>query len=195
MHGEVWNEADELARALVTESGAVYVSPFDDPLLWEGHATLVDEVVAECAVTGRSFPGEMIVATGGGGMLCGVMQGLERHGLLEQVQVVAAETEGAASYALALREGKVVALDGIDTLATSLGAKAVAQAAFDWSLKGRVESFVVSDAEAIAACRAFDDDFGVKVEPACGAALAYVYGRERQGGDVLVEVCGGLLWR
>lgn len=195
VQGKVWNEADVLARRMVEATGAIYVSPFDDPLLWKGHSTLVDEVVEECVVTGRSFPKEMVVAVGGGGLLCGVMEGLERHGLLEEVQVIAAETHGAASYALALERGEVASLASIDTVATSLGAKAVARAAFEWSQKGKIRSFVVDDSAALAAATAFQQDFGAAVEPACGAALAYVYGDQWKGGEVLVEVCGGLLWK
>ena len=194
VHGAVWNEADGLARTLAEETGAVYVSPFDDPLLWQGHSSLVDEVVAESAALGRAFPEELVVAVGGGGLLCGVMEGLERHGLLDKVSVVAAETHGAASYALALERGGVAALDRIDTVATSLGAKAVAEAAFQWSRRGNIRSLLVSDAEALAACEAFRQDFGSHVEAACGAALCQVYGPRPVERETLVVVCGGLLW-
>lgn len=41
VHGKVWDEADQLARKLATEPGTAYVPPFDDPLLWTGHASLI----------------------------------------------------------------------------------------------------------------------------------------------------------
>jgi len=68
---------------------------------------------------------------------------------------------------------------------------------------GRVTlSEVVSDKEAVHACRRFLQDHRLLVEPACGAALALVYskrGRDRlkavsdaKGGrPVVVVVCGG----
>jgi len=44
--GENWNAADERARQLVAESdAAAYVPPYEDPLLWEGHSSIVDELV------------------------------------------------------------------------------------------------------------------------------------------------------
>ena len=53
----------------------------------------------------------------------------------------------------------------------------------------------VSDMEALDACIRFADDQRLLVEPACGAALAGVYGRgvkEVAGpGPVVVIVCGG----
>ena len=51
-----------------------YVSPFDHELLWEGHSTLIDELAsANCK------PDAIVLSVGGGGLLCGVYQGLKRH--------------------------------------------------------------------------------------------------------------------
>ena len=38
VHGVSWQEADNLARSLLTDTDA-YLHPFDDPLLWQGHAS------------------------------------------------------------------------------------------------------------------------------------------------------------
>ena len=40
VHGASWDDANAHASALTAQLGAVYVHPFDDPLLWDGHATL-----------------------------------------------------------------------------------------------------------------------------------------------------------
>ena len=60
----------------------------------------------------------------------------------------------------------------------------------------RVYTHVVSDADAVRACLHFADERRVLVEPACGAALACVYGDDvpavlRDRRCVVVEVCGG----
>ena len=60
----------------------------------------------------------------------------------------------------------------------------------------RVHPHVVSDAAAVRACLEFADERRVLVEPACGAALACVYGDDvpavlRDRRCVVVEVCGG----
>jgi L-serine/L-threonine ammonia-lyase len=91
VHGAAWDEAYEHAHAIAREQGAVCVHPFDDPLLWDGHATLIDEVVQ----AGAAF--DCVVASvGGGGLLAGIVEGLRRNGL-GRVPVVAVETEGAAA--------------------------------------------------------------------------------------------------
>ena len=105
------------------------------------------------------------------------------------------ETEGAASLHAAVTAGELVTLPVITSIATTLGARRVARAAFDWTRRHPVHSVTVSDAQALDACLRFADDLRVLVEPACGAALAVAY----QGLDVLapyrrplVVVCGGI---
>ena len=58
-----------------------------------------------------------------------------------------------------------------------------------------ITSLVVSDAQAVQACAHFADTMRVLVEPACGAALATVYGQAEALApfqSVLVIVCGGV---
>lgn len=185
--GASWQEAHEYAQSLLGE-GVAYVHPFDDPLLWEGHATLVAEVLA----TGLDFD-TVLLSVGGGGLLCGVAQGLVQAGR-PGVHIVAAETHGADSFARSVEAGHRITLERITSVATSLGAKRVAEQAMVVARDFRVTPRVVSDAEALDACLAFADDHRVVVEPACGAALALAYeGDDALRGDreLLLVVCGG----
>jgi L-serine/L-threonine ammonia-lyase len=190
VEGDVWDVADQLARAMVARGEGAYVPPFDHPLLWEGHSTLVDEIVAQGPV-----PDAVVVAVGGGGLLCGVAEGLTRHGL-GHVAIVAVETQGAASFARAVEAGEPVTLERIDTIASSLGARRVADAAFAWSQRRPIVPVVVSDADAIRACRRFADDHLALVEPACGAALSLAYDDHAALAPytrVAVIACGGVV--
>ena len=187
VHGDSWQEANALAQSLQGPDDA-FIHPFDDPLLWPGHATLIDEVAAAGV-----RPGGVLVAVGGGGLLAGVIEGLRRNGL-DQVPVFAVETEGAASLNAALAAGERVTLPAITSIATSLGAKQVCQRAFDLAREHPLTSLVVSDAEAVDACVRFMDDHRLVVEPACGAALAPAYAAHpvlAGVDDLLVVVCGG----
>jgi len=188
VHGASFQEANAHAQSLLGAEDA-FIHPFDDPLLWEGHASMIDEV-RRAGVR----PDAVVLSVGGGGLLCGVVQGLRRNGWGD-VPVIAVETAGADSLAQAMAAGERVTLPAISSIATSLGARQVAQAAFDWSTRHPVRSLVVSDADAVRACTRFMDDQRVVVEPACGAALAAVYGNAPQLDglrDVLVIVCGGV---
>jgi L-serine/L-threonine ammonia-lyase len=43
VHGPSWQEANAHAQSLISENDA-FLHPFDDQLLWEGHASMIDEV-------------------------------------------------------------------------------------------------------------------------------------------------------
>jgi L-serine/L-threonine ammonia-lyase len=188
VHGASFLEANALAQSMLGEHDA-FIHPFDDPLLWDGHASMMDEVAqADCK------PDVVVLSVGGGGLLCGVVEGLHRNGWGE-VPVVAVETVGADSYARSLQAGERIELPGITSIATSLGARKVSEQAFELARRHPIEPVVVSDRDAVEACLRFMDDHRVVVEPACGAALAVAY---RAGellprfGRVLVIVCGGV---
>jgi L-serine/L-threonine ammonia-lyase len=189
VHGAVWDESHDHAVALAKAQGAVYVHPFDDPLLWAGHATLIDEVVR----TGVAF--DCVVASvGGGGLLSGIVEGLRRNGL-DRLPVIAVETEGAASFAAALAAGQPVTLPSITSIATSLGARQAMPRLLDLAREHEIASVIVSDKQAVQACTRFADATRVLVEPACGASIAALDAHpamfERFKAP-LIEVCGGL---
>jgi L-serine/L-threonine ammonia-lyase len=192
VHGTAWDEAHAHALALARELGAVYVHPFDHPLLWDGHATLIDEVVRETSRSGARFDA-VITSVGGGGLLAGIVEGLRRNGLTN-VPVIAVETEGAASFAAALAAGAPVTLPAITSIATSLGARRVMPRALEVAREHEIISIVVSDAQAVSACSRFADAMRVLVEPACGAALAALElpAVRQRFVQPLVEVCGGM---
>ena len=187
VHGRVWAEANDLAQSLLTGSDA-FIHPFDDPLLWQGHATMIDEVVAAGV-----RPDAVVLSVGGGGLLSGVGEGLLRNGLAD-VPVFAIETEGMASYHAALAAGKPVALSELSGIATTLGARQVCRRSVELAAELSITSYRVSDREAVTACLSLLDDHRTLVEPACGAALAALYGRKLPlagCNNVLAIVCGG----
>ena len=200
VYGNNWNAADTLARELVDKDpNAEYVSPYDNSLLWTGHSSLMDELVDELAE--KNF-GAIVASVGGGGLLCGILEGIERHSL-HTMRVISCETEGAASFAKAWLQGTPVRLQSIDSIATSLGALEVTPVSLTrakafQSRGGSVVPSICTDAEAVDACLKFAADHRMLVEPACGAALAVVYSErlrkaalEGVVGVVVVEVCGG----
>jgi len=191
--GASWQEADAHCRLLLKEAKGrgLYVPPFDHPKIWEGNATLADEVIAQ--LDGVA-PDMMILTVGGGGLLCGIAAGLPKS-----TEILAVETRGADSLAQALKAGKLVTLEKITSQAICLGARRVAETAFDIAVARGVKSLVVSDAEAAVGCVKLAKEEKVNVEMACGAGVAAIYGGEvarilgdgRRGKTVVLVVCGG----
>ena len=187
VHGTSWVESNALAQSRRTETDAFF-HPFDDPLLWKGHASMIDEVVAD-----GLRPDAVILSVGGGGLLAGVHHGLLQN-RLTNTPIFALETHGMASYHTALNAGGPVTLDAVSGVATSLGAKQVCQQAYYISQTHDIRSVLVSDKEAVEACFAFLNDHRVLVEPACGAGLAAIYAGKvdlSEFENVLMIVCGG----
>ncbi|KAG5857740.1 hypothetical protein ANANG_G00022580 [Anguilla anguilla] len=195
--GKVWDDANAEALTLAQNEGLTFVPPFDHPLVWQGHASIIREIKA-CLLT---KPGAVVVAVGGGGLLCGVVEGLREVGWGD-VPIVAMETRGANCLNEAMKAGKPVTLPDITSEAKTLGAKTVCSQAFEYCKEGNIISEVVTDSEALQAIELFLDEERVLVELACGAAIAAVYtgliqrlqeeGRlPRRLGPLVVVVCGG----
>lgn len=189
VHGKFWDEANQRARELAQDPRSEFVPAFDHPVLWEGHSTMVDEILEDCP------PVDVLVTSvGGGGLLAGLLTGLIRHRHTD-CRIVACETEGAASFAAAVAAGHPVRLPKIDTVATSLGAAQVAA----WPVKhiGEFphECVVLSDDEAIMGVVRYANDLRQLVEPACGVSLAIAYLDHpaiADANDVVIVVCGGV---
>jgi L-serine/L-threonine ammonia-lyase len=50
VHGASWMEANALAQSMLDASSA-FVHPFDNPIMWAGHATMIEEVARANIVT------------------------------------------------------------------------------------------------------------------------------------------------
>ncbi|EHK97028.1 putative L-serine dehydratase [Glarea lozoyensis 74030] len=179
--GEHWAAADQHLREqlLGKDKTGVYVPPFDHPDLWEGHASIVDEM--ERQMGKRGGYDAVVCSVGGGGLFAGIMEGLERYGRLEgerKMSVLAVETEGARSLALSVEKGVLSRLGAITTIANSLGATQVAPRAFEYTKRypENVASVVLSDAEAAIGSVCFADDERVIVEAACGHSVRTLIG-------------------
>ena len=74
-----------------------------------GHSSLVTELNSQLQGT---KPDALVLSVGGGGLLNGVVQGLQSSGWGD-VPVIAVETNGADSFAAACKAGKLVTLPDI----------------------------------------------------------------------------------
>ena len=191
--GKNWNEADQYARqALIENKDSIYIPPYDDPLLWDGHSTIIDELVSE-----GIKPGAIVLSVGGGGLLRGVQLGLERNGW-NDVKIFAIETEGSGSYYASHHAKKLVKLNEINSIATSLGALSVTES----TLSSRITTIplLVSDKNCIEGILSFLNDYKMLVEPACGASIFTVYNQRvyqqilsslDENKNIIVITCGG----
>lgn len=222
--GGHWAAADAHLREelLSRDPAGVYVPPFDHPDIWEGHASMVDELAAQLPPLldqgkGDGVPDAIVCNCGGGGLLNGVMAGVERQAKQKRwaaaakhkkPRVLAVETVGAGSLHASAQAGQHVTLPGITSIANTLGAVRVSAKTWEWyaskSEEGLLTSVTVTDAEAVMGSARLADDAQLLVEVACGATIATVYNGELRrtlgkglsdaewaAMNVVIIVCGG----
>ncbi|KAG0185448.1 hypothetical protein DFQ28_009305 [Apophysomyces sp. BC1034] len=194
LYGADWSVAEMHARKLVKRNG-VYVPSSDNSHIWQGHSTMIHELKAQLQ---DGPPAAIICPVGGGGLLNGVIVGLQEVDW-KQVPVIAVETHGSNAFQAAVVAGKMVSLPKSTTLASSLAAKSVSSKSLELSLVHPVVPFAVSDAMAADAVRRFADDNKILVEAASGAGLSLCYTQIIRdilpslspSSDVVVIVTGG----
>ncbi|KAI1480198.1 tryptophan synthase beta subunit-like PLP-dependent enzyme [Daldinia eschscholtzii] len=210
--GTNWALADEHLRTvlLANDPSGIYVPPFDHPDIWAGNSTIVDELVPQLKAHGVSQVDGIACNCGGGGLLNGIMAGVQKHyggGKGKEPAVLAVETVGADSLNQSVKAGELVTLPAITSIATSLGAPRVSERTWRWTREApHLKSVVVTDAEAVMGSVGFADDALILVEVACGATISTLYNgdlRKYVGGEgisdeewsrknVVVIVCGGV---
>lgn len=187
--GKDWDSAHAAALEYIQNHHAAYIPPFDHPVIWAGHATLIEEIVAS-----GLRPDVVIAAVGGGGLACGLLEGMHIHGWVD-VPLIAVGTKGADSFYQSMQAHKVVALDAITSRATSLGVKRISAHLFEWTQEHEIIPVTVTDEEAEQGARAFAKDKRILVELSAGSALSLVYANHpviQPYQNILVVVCGGV---
>ncbi|OJK03836.1 hypothetical protein ASPACDRAFT_39455 [Aspergillus aculeatus ATCC 16872] len=206
-HGETFAEAGLYMKEVVMQTQSageeevvkIALHPFDNEPIWEGNSTIVDELVhqipspagpeEEAIHAGRALPVDAIICSvGGGGLLNGLVAGIERARLsssslaepVKPVHLLAVETKGTDSLAAALQHQELVSLPKITSQATSLGAVRVSERTFQYAVNPpsgvKVHSAVLSDAEAARGVLRLADEERMLVELACGVCVEAAVG-------------------
>ncbi|KAJ7905260.1 tryptophan synthase beta subunit-like PLP-dependent enzyme [Mycena olivaceomarginata] len=209
--GQHYAEALRAAKTVVDdEDNAVLVPAYEDPVVWEGHSSIILEASRQLGCK----PNAIFCSVGGGGLLGGIIIGCDQVGW-DSVPIVALETIGSNcfyhSMALNRQGGAVVLPEGVTaahfsafsskasgSLGASLPAAGVVKRALERA--GRVICVSVPDELSMQAASLFADDHKMLVELACSTTLVAAYkeelfdhiipptGTKRLG---LFIVCGG----
>lgn len=207
VRGENIGEAAEYLRDVLLPSLdeniiPIYCHPYDIPAIWQGHSTIIDEVVDELAANSQLDKLKGVVCSiGGGGLYNGLVQGLRRNNL-SRVPIMTLETDSCPTFDVSIKAQKRVVIKSCVTIATSLACPYVSSKTLEYYNTHKTKNILVTDADAANSCLNFAHDSNIIVEPACGVALCSVYNKliEKNadffGGldsdDIIVIiVCGG----
>ncbi len=164
LHGEGYSEAEAHALELAAAEGSRYVSPYNDPDVIAGQSTLARELLEQ--VPGL---GTVVVPCGGGGLLAGVILGLEGSG----VRVIGVESEASPSMSAALAAGSIVPIHVEPTLADGLaGNLEPGTVTLRIALSHQVEVRTVSEADIRSAMAFSAHKMGLVLEGAGAVGVA-----------------------
>ena len=171
-------------EAFARDTGALAVHPFDAASVLAGQGTVALEFDHQAPDLDT-----VIISVGGGGLIGGVSSWFG-----ERVNVVAVESEGTATYATALREGKDAVITPTGISADSLGAPRLGTLAYDALTTAKRPSVLVTDAQIIVAQQQLWDAARILGEPGAATALAALTSgayRPEKDERVGVLICGG----
>ena len=138
LFGDNFDEAYQYAKQINTQTGRVFIHPFEDFDVMTGQGTIGAEIMSE-------LPGAdiVLVPVGGGGLIGGIAAYVKTH--YPRCKVIGVEPEGAASMKLAFNNSSSCKLDAVHTIADGVAVKRVGDANYKLAKRYVDEIITVSD--------------------------------------------------
>ena len=144
LEGDVFDEACDHAYKLADEFGYTFVHPFDDLDVATGQGTIAMEIIKELPTVDY-----ILVPIGGGGLCTGVSTLAKL--LNPKIKVIGVEPAGANCMQVSLKEGKVVGLPQVNTIADGTAVKRPGEKLFPYIQENVDNIITIEDSELIVA--------------------------------------------
>jgi len=185
LEGRNLSETLEAAHAFATDTGAVFVHPFDDPRIIAGQGTLGLEIVEQVPEVAT-----IVVPVGGGGLAAGVA--IAARALKPDVRVVAVQAASFPSLRRSLEAGEPVVMEATPSIADGIAVKCLGQSTFP-VLRDLIDEVVEVDEEELATAMLWSMERAKQVVEGAGSATlaALLAGRVATDGPISLLVTGG----
>ena len=144
LYGDVYDEAYEYACRLAEEQGYTMIHPFNDLDVATGQGSIAMEIIKELPTV------DYILCPIGGGGLCTGVATLAKL-LNPKIKVIGVEPAGANCMQASLKEGHVVTLPAVNTIADGTAVKTPGDLLFPYIQKNVDEIIAVEDEDLIVA--------------------------------------------
>ena len=144
LYGDVYDEACEYAYKLAEEHGYTFIHPFNDLTVATGQGTIAMEIVKELPTV------DYILCPIGGGGLCTGVSTLAKL-LNPNIKVIGVEPAGANCMQESVRQGHVVTLPRVNTIADGTAVKTPGDLLLPYIQANVDEIITVEDTELIVA--------------------------------------------
>ena len=144
LEGDVFDEACAHAYKLAEEHGYTFVHPFDDLDVATGQGTIAMEIIKELPTVDY-----ILVPIGGGGLCTGVSTLAKL--LNPKIKIIGVEPAGANCMQESLRQGQVVSLPEVSTIADGTAVKRPGEELFPYIQANVDDIITIEDSELIVA--------------------------------------------
>ena len=184
LFGGTFDDAAAKAHELEQEQGLTYIPPFNDATVATGQGTIAYEIFSDLPDV------DVILVPIGGGGLCAGVSTLTKL-LNPNVKVIGVEPTGAASMKAALKAGKPVTLDSVDTIADGVAVKTVGDVVFPYIQKYVDDIITIPDDELVDAFLDMMEKHKMVVENAGLLPIAALSHLDCKGKNVACVLSGG----
>lgn len=184
LYGDVYDEACEKALELAKENGYTFIHPFDDLRVATGQGSIAMEIVRELPLVDY-----ILVPIGGGGLATGVSTLAKL--LNPKIKVIGVEPAGAACLKASLDAGKVVTLDGVNTIADGTAVKTPGSNLFPYLQKNLDNIITVEDSELVVCFLDMVENHKMVVENSGLLTVAALKHMKAEGKKVVSILSGG----
>ena len=161
----VYDDAYRRALELRDEKGYTFIHPFNDPDVIAGQGTIALELIEQLDKIDA-----VLVPIGGGGLIAGVAYTLKT--LKPDIKVYGVQAAGAPSMANSVKDGKIIRLPSVSTIADGIAVKEPGDLTYELCSKYVDEVVTVSDDEISAAILALMEQHKLVTEGAGAVAVA-----------------------
>ena len=123
--GDSYDEANQAAQEYCSQSGGIFVHPFDDPQTIAGQGTVAKEILDAT----EGHVDLVVLPVGGGGLASGVASYIKERD--PSIVVVGAEPAGSPSMVESLRQGRLVTLSEMHTFVDGAAVRTPGRLTFD----------------------------------------------------------------
>lgn len=184
LYGDVYDEACAKALELADEKGYTFIHPFDDLRVATGQGSIAMEIVRELPLVDY-----ILVPIGGGGLATGVSTLAKL--LNPKIKVIGVEPEGAACLKASFDAGKVVTLDGVNTIADGTAVKTPGTKLFPYLQKNLDDIITVPDSELVVCFLDMVENHKMIVENSGLLTVAALKHMKAEGKKVVSILSGG----
>ncbi|MCR5495428.1 MAG: threonine ammonia-lyase [Treponema sp.] len=184
LYGDVYDDACAKAQELAKEHGYTFIHPFDDLAVATGQGSIAMEIFKELPLVDY-----ILVPIGGGGLATGVSTLAKL--LNPNIKVVGVEPEGAACMKASIKEGKVLTLPGVNTIADGTAVKTPGSNIFPYVSKNLDDIITIADEELVLAFLDMVENHKMVVENSGLLSVAALKHLKVKGKKVVSILSGG----